>query len=90
MLDRPLLSASVARINSSVAASAQAMTDLLPHLTEDELLVRLRLLAGAADTLRLRLQDVDLYPLRASGNERDDNILQTQMLRMSQGALKAR
>jgi AcrR family transcriptional regulator len=90
MLGRSLLSGAVARINASVESSAQAMSELLPHLKEDELLARLRLLAGAADTLRVRLQDVGLYPLRTSGNERPEVILQTQLLQMSLGALKAR
>jgi AcrR family transcriptional regulator len=90
MLDRKLLGTAVARINASVAASAQALAGLLPHLTDDELLVRLRLLASAADTVRARLEGTGLYPLRSLGQDRHDEILHAQLIQMSLGALKAR
>ena len=90
MLDRAFLGATVARINASVASTAHAMADLLPHLTEDELLVRLRLLATAADTLRERMESSGLYPLSTQGSERKNEVLQSQLLKMSLGALKAR
>lgn len=90
MLDGALLGGVVARINASVAASALALAGLLPHLTADELLVRLRLLAGAADTLRVRREDTGLYPLQEVGQENQQALLQAQVLRMSLGALKTR
>ena len=90
MLDRKLLGPTVARINASVSASAQALAGFLPHLNEDELLVRLRLLASAADTLRARLEGTGLYALPTVGWDRHEQMLHKQLIEMSLGALKAR
>lgn len=88
MLDLTMLGTVVARINASVSASAQALADFLPHLAEDELLVRLRLLASAADTLRARLEGTGLYALPTIGWDRHEQMLHKQLIEMSLGALK--
>jgi AcrR family transcriptional regulator len=89
LLDRPLLQASVARINASVELSAAQLTDLLPHLGHDQLLIRLRLLAGAADMMRLRLDEMGLYPLHKVDAKRQLQVLHTQLVAVCLGALRA-
>jgi AcrR family transcriptional regulator len=88
MLKRPLLKRSVARINNSVEQSALLMSGLLPHLTRNTLLVRLRLLAGAADMMRLRLDQMGLYPLHRMAAAKHDTMMHAQLVQMSLGALR--
>jgi AcrR family transcriptional regulator len=88
MLERPLLRQAVARINSSVELSASQLSDLLPHLQRDQLLVRLRLLAGAADMMRLSLDAMGLYPLHKIDATRQLQVLHKQLVAMCLGALR--
>jgi AcrR family transcriptional regulator len=89
MLERPLLKRSVSRINASVETSAGQLHDLLPHLTLDQLLMRLRLLAGAADMMRAGLDEMGLYPLHAASTANPMNALHKQLIEVSLGALRA-
>jgi AcrR family transcriptional regulator len=88
MLDKPLLKAAVERINLSLEASVDQMADLLPHLDHDALLMRLRLLAGTADMMRLRVDEMGLYRSQTTQAGRYYDALQTQLIELSLGALR--
>jgi AcrR family transcriptional regulator len=89
MLGKDLLKASVTRINSSVETSADHMLKSLPHLGRDQLLVRLRLLAGAADMMRIRIDEMGLYPLHEVDAQHHVDALHSELIRLSLGALGA-
>jgi AcrR family transcriptional regulator len=80
----------VTRINASVESSTTQMNPLLPHLTHDELLVRLRLLAEAANVMRMPLRQMGLFPMRDLKADQLEKLLQRQLLRVSLGALQTR
>ena len=84
MLPATALKGAVERINTSVADSAAAMAALLPDLPRARLLARLRLIAGLADMMRPRLQEMGLYPLPGSVP------LEDELVTLAVGALKAK
>jgi AcrR family transcriptional regulator len=84
ILPASALQTAVARINTSVADSAAAIAPLLPELSAAQLLARLRLVAGSADMMRPRLDDMGLYPLPGSVE------LEDELITLAVGALKAK
>jgi AcrR family transcriptional regulator len=80
----------VTRINASVATSADHMSKLLPHLTHDELLVRLRLLAESANVMRMPLRQMGLFPMRELTSDQLERLVEQQLLRVSLCALQTR
>jgi AcrR family transcriptional regulator len=77
----------VARINESVEAVAKPMLPLLPHLSHDELFLRLRLLSGATEMLQPRLDELGLYPVHSALKKSKLEQLRVEILRFSKGAL---
>lgn len=90
MLEATHRRAAVNRINASVESTADQMAVLLPQLTRDELLVRLRLLAEAANVMRLPLRQMGLFPMHAVKPDQLEQLMQQQLLRLSLGALRAK
>jgi AcrR family transcriptional regulator len=84
MLPAAALRGAVQRINTSVADSAAAMAALLPELSRARLLARLRLVAGLADMMRPRLEEMGLYPLPGSVP------LEDELVTLAVAALKAK
>jgi AcrR family transcriptional regulator len=90
MLDAAHRRKAVERINASVESTADQMSKLLPHLTRDELLVRLRLLAEAANVMRLPLREMGLFPMHEVATDKLEELMQQQLLRLAMGALRAK
>ena len=78
----------VQRINRNLEEASGPLLQALPHLDRDTLQVRLQLLAGAADELRLRARDLGLFPLRGAVDGGHEQALQRELLAMSLATLK--
>ena len=79
----------VSRINESVDSIATALQPLIPHLTHDELFMRLRLLSGATEMLQPRLDELGLYPVDRELSKALEGRLRAEMRRFAKGALLA-
>ena len=79
----------VAQINQSVEAVASAAAPLLAHLTHDALVMRLRLLAGAAELLHPRVDLLGLFPLQRGRDEHSTEEMRQQMMSFAIGAVLA-
>jgi hypothetical protein len=77
------------RINASVETSVELMIGMLPHLDRDQLLLRLRLLAGAADELRLRAHQMGLFPMRGIDSEQVEQTLRSELVALALVGLRA-
>lgn len=88
-LDPGLRQRVVARINRSVEESQEPLLALLPHLSRDALQLRLQLLAGAADELRLRAHAMGLFPLRGEQVDGRDEPLRDELLTLALAGLRA-
>ena len=80
--------ASVERINQNLAEASAPLLQALPHLDSDTLQVRLQLLAGASDELRLRARNLGLFPLRAVEGKKHEEILRRELLALAVATLK--
>lgn len=80
----------VQRINRNLEEASGPLLQALPHLDRDTLQVRLQLLAGAADELRLHARDLGLFPLRGAVDGGHEQALQRELLAMSLATLKMR
>jgi AcrR family transcriptional regulator len=89
VLGKTTVRPAVTRINSSVETSANYLAPLLPHLTRDMLLVRLRLLSGATDMLRQGIDAMGLYPLHSVRANQQADMMHAQLIQLSLGALRA-
>lgn len=83
-------SPSVERINRSVEESQLPMLELLPHLSPDALQLRMQLLAGAADELRLRAHGMGLFPLQGVGASGHDGPLRDELIALALAGLQAK
>ena len=79
----------VAHINQSIEATAAAAAPLLSHLTHDALVMRLRLLAGAAELMQPRVDRLGLFPLHRARDERSLHEFRQQMMSFAMGAMLA-
>jgi AcrR family transcriptional regulator len=79
----------VQQINTSVADTVQAALPLLPHLDETTLLMRLRLLLGAALAAQARPYQHGLLDLGDTAGTRPQDHALEQTLRFAEGALLA-
>lgn len=79
----------VAEINASVEAVTIPMLELLPHLTHNELVTRLRLLSGATGMLQPRLDQLGLFPTDGSISRDRHEFLAGSLHRFAKGALQA-
>jgi AcrR family transcriptional regulator len=79
----------VERINRSVEQSQEPLQALLPHLDHDTLQLRLQLLAGAADELRLRAHEMGLFPLQGTVPAGHDETLRDELIALALAGLRA-
>ena len=79
---------SVERINQNLAEASAPLLQALPHLDSDTLQVRLQLLAGAADELRLSARSLGLFPLRAVQGKEHEETLRRELLALAVATLK--
>jgi AcrR family transcriptional regulator len=80
----------VTRINASVTATVAAIAPLTPHLSRDQLLVRLRLLAEAANIQLRPLAKMGLFPSPGIPQEQLDLRVHDELIRMALGSLRQR
>lgn len=88
----PLLGAAqrrrgVARINESVNETARLIAPLTPHLTGDQLLVRLRLLAEASNIQLQPLARMGLFPSPGIPQDQLSQNVHAELIRMALGTL---
>lgn len=84
-----LRGAMIDRINASVAAALPSLRPLLPALPDDVLLLRLRLLLGAAVAAQARPYQQGLLDLRGAAGTPPSEATLEQMLRFVEAALLA-
>lgn len=80
----------VARINSSVNATADVIAPHTPHLSRDQLLVRLRLVAEAANIQLQPLAKMGLFPSPGIPEERLGHDVHEELIRLAVGGLRQR
>lgn len=88
----PLLGAAqrrraVSRINESVDETARLIAPLTPHLSGDQLLVRLRLLAEASNIQLQPLARMGLFPSPGIPQEQLSQNVHAELIRVALGAL---
>jgi len=89
LVEPSLRQRTVTGINESVDSIAKALLPLTPHLTHDELFMRLRLLSGSTEMLQPRLDELGLYPIDRKLSKARQERLQVELLRFAKGALLA-
>lgn len=90
LVDPTLRRRAVERINLSVEQSQEPLLELLPHLDRDTLQLRLQLLAGAADELRLRAHEMGLFPLQGATPAGHDEPLRDELMVLALTSLRAK
>ncbi len=88
MLDRSLQKHAIAQINTSLEETAAHLAPFVPHLDHDELMTRLRLLAGAADMARPTVDALGLYPLSKVEASKRDAYVREQLMLLSLSAIR--
>jgi AcrR family transcriptional regulator len=89
ILNRKAAASSIQRINGSLEDTARELAELLPHLTHDVLMLRLRLLASATEAMMLEAEQMGLYPLDTVPASKREEALRAQLMQFSLGALRA-
>lgn len=89
----PLLGAAqrrraVARINASVSETARLIAPLTPHLSLDQLLVRLRLLAEASNIQLQPLAKMGLFPSPGIPQDQLGHNVHEELIRVALGGLR--
>jgi AcrR family transcriptional regulator len=79
----------VSHINQSIGRIAAQVAPLLPRLGADAVVIRLRLLAGAAELMQPRVDLLGLFPTQKRRDEQSLDELRAQMMSFSIGALLA-
>lgn len=81
--------AAARRINASIETVVAALSPLLPDMPRDVMIIRLRLLSGAAEMLLPRVDQLGLYALQNSDAVWRRAELQSQLHRIARAALQA-
>jgi AcrR family transcriptional regulator len=88
LLGTPRRRKAVARINASVADSAALIAPLTPHLSADQLLVRLRLVAEAANIQLQPLAKMGLFPSKGISQQQLSRNVHEELIHVALGALR--